>query len=183
MLTTTLASLRSGRLTLACRFAAVSVLVAVYFVSDWTPLRRLHRDSIAWALQCRGFMTTRCIYDGSPAIRVGERVYPFKPECTNIHLLLLVLPFLWMPRVSILGNLLRVGIVSILIVCGNLLRCGCALLGNLEGWLWLYSHDIPYHILWSFVLVVCVVPAIRRDIGNLRPAADGHRSMAARTTG
>jgi len=152
------------------RFSALVVLLVVFYSMEWMQLRIVERNMIGRLLRISGYNTIEYMYEGSPALRVNEKLHYYGTECTYLDLVMTVAPFLWVFGAHRRVNLLRIGIVTLLILGGNLLRCWAAVWLDVLGVERLYAHDLPDYVIWWPTVVFAVVFALRGDIGRHKDA-------------
>ncbi len=170
------------------RFIALVALVGLFDAWDWMPFRVAQRDVIGWSVRVSGYNPISSVYEGSPAIRVGDEVYFYTAECTYFDLLMIVAPFVWVFGASRRRNILRIAIVAFVILGGNLIRTWASVYFNVRGTDWFYTHDLPDYIIWWPTAVIVPLLALRRDLGGrsestLKPRVlDTEMSMRADET-
>ncbi|MGB2986246.1 MAG: hypothetical protein WBE26_10215 [Phycisphaerae bacterium] len=146
------------------RFVALAALLGLFDAWDWMPLRVLQRDVIGWSVRVSGYSPTSFVYEGSPAVGVEGKVHFYSAECTYLDLLMIVAPFLWVFGASRRSNILRIGVVALVILGGNLVRCWAAIYLDVLGVDRFYAHDLPDYIIWWPTVVVVALLALRRDL-------------------
>ncbi|MEE9297177.1 MAG: hypothetical protein V3W34_19735 [Phycisphaerae bacterium] len=171
---------RTGKPALLIRVSVLVPLVVVFYTLDWMPLRVAQRDVIGWSFRVAGHNPVGFVYEGSPAIRVEGRVHYYTAECTYLDLLMIVMPFVWAFGASRRSNIQRIGIVALVILVGNFIRCCLAVYLGVAGVDRFYAHDLPDYIIWWPTVAVAVLLALRRDFG--RPFASQREQALAGST-
>jgi len=150
----------------AYRISALVVLLALFYSWDWMAFRVMLRDVTGWSVRVSGYDPTSFVYEGSPALGVEGKVHYYSPECTYLDLLMIVAPFLWVFGASRWSNILRIGIVALVIQGWNLVRCWAAVYFDVLGVDRFYAHDLPDYIIWWPTVAAVVLLALRRDFGE-----------------
>lgn len=145
------------------RLAALPVLFLLFYALDWMPLRVAQRDAVAWSLERMGYAPAVFVQEGSPAVKVGNDIYFFLPECTYVDLYFMVAPFLWVCGTTRRANALRLTVAAVVVMAVSLVRvCGMVYF-NVRGMEWFYTHDLPDYFIWWPTVLVCALLALRRD--------------------
>lgn len=151
------------RLSFSYRLVALAILLGIFYSLDWMPMRNVQRNVVAWSLGLTGHHTEPCCHDGSPALRINDRLYFYTPQCTYIDLLTFVIPFLWRQGASHRNNLIRIVFAALVIIGGNLVRTWASVHFNVRGADWFWTHHLPHYVIWSFTVTVAGIVAARRD--------------------
>jgi len=153
-------------LVVVYRFVALGALYGLFWVWDWMPLRVFLRDVIGWSVRVSGYNPISFVHEGSPALSVEGCVHYYTAECTYLDLLMMVLPFVWVFGASARSNILRIGIVTLVILGGNLVRCWAAVYLDVQGVSRFYAHDLPDYIIWWPTVAIVVLLALHQDLGG-----------------
>ena len=151
------------KLYAAYRVSALVVLLALFFASDWMPLRVLQRDVIAWSVRVPGYNPISFIHEESPAIRVEGKIHFYTSACTYVGLLVVVVPFVWVFGVSRRRNIMRIAIAALLILSGNLVRCWASVYLDVLGIDRIYAHDLPNVAICCITVAAVVFSSCHHD--------------------
>lgn len=149
------------------RFIASGILLALFYICDWTALQVLVRTLIHLCCGVLGLSVHNTDYAGVPAIGVEATFFQFTAHCTSLDVILILAPFVWRARSTPLNNLFRLVALGAAAFGVNLVRIGIAIYLNVLGMSWEYTHDVPYVLLYSMALMVVVRVAILQDRKDL----------------
>jgi hypothetical protein len=145
------------------RLAGVGLAAALFYGVSWLPLRVIVRDGLAWVMRHAGFPTAVAVYEGSPALRIGDKQLYFTPDCTYIDLWLISIPLLWRldwPRAL---NVCWILVFGIIVIIMNLIRLLICIYFYYLGHSWLVAHELPDFALYYSTLAVVVITTLRHD--------------------
>jgi len=148
------------------RFVALVVLFGLFYALDWMQLRVALRDAIKWSFEQAGYSLEALVHEGSPAIKVDGKIHFYTAECTYLDLVMMVTPFVWVFGATHWSNLLRIAIMVLVILVGNLVRCWTAVYLDVRGVSRFYAHDLPDCLVWWPTVVIVALLALRRDLGD-----------------
>jgi hypothetical protein len=122
--------------------------IALFYSLDWWHLRLWTAEVLAFCLRLAGFPAL-C---HETVVSVGSLRFAITSECTYIDWILCSAPLICRP-VGAARNCRRVGLLVVLVLCGNLLRIFTAVALSVRGHPWWLVHDWPDYVFWYPALV------------------------------
>lgn len=157
--------LNRGDCQVIVRLAILAVLVLLYFVSDWTPLRLAVRDAVVPPLYLLGH-SVDMLELGTDLLLVFGSGHGFAIEasCTYSDLALVLAPFVWRFRLRLSSNLTRIAGVFAGVFVVNTVRVILALHLFENGISWQLAHRYPDLLIHVAAIGIAVVLAVRADL-------------------
>lgn len=148
---------------MVARLAVVVAGLVVYYTVDWTLLQVLLRNTVVQATRLCAIDAHEAVYNGAPAIRVGDDLHWYAVDCTYASLVLLLAPLIWKRKGTLRPNFSRVLGMAAAVLALNAGRCWTAVCLQSVGVSGSWAHGVIHYATYWPILLFAVVQAVGHD--------------------